>query len=193
MKHEVHAAEPVDFELDIPDIESFPMDQWEGQTITMLPGAYQVGWSLMSERKGKYKGCRIRTYRLDFANESPEPFDGITGKMTVHTRRSKGSLRSMIDMKVDTNEDGKFSKKEIMLSSSREGYKVKDQITDYVSFDYEVALSLRQLESTGKILFEWNEIRYGAPMIEFDNQGEGEKNNFEAYFADPYADEFIVC
>ena len=80
-----------------------------------------------------------------------------------------------------------------MLLSSREGYQVIDQITDYVSSDYEDALSLRQLESTGKILFEWNEIRYGAPMIEFDNQGEGEKNNFEAYFADPYADELIVC
>ena len=113
--------------------------------------------------------------------------------MNVHTRRSKGSLRSMIDMKVDTNEDGKFSKKEIMLSSSREGYKVKDQITDYVSSDYEDALSLRQLESTGKILFEWNEIRYVAPMIEFDNHGEGKKNNFEAYFSDPYAEKLVVC
>ena len=56
-----------------------------------------------------------------------------------------------------------------MLSSSREGYKVKDQITDYVLIMK--LLVLRQLESTGKILFEWNEIRYGAPMIEFDNQG----------------------
>ena len=74
MKHEVHAAEPVDFELDIPDIEHFPLDRWEGQTINMVPGAYQVGWTLMSERKGKYKGCRIRTYRLDFADESPEAF-----------------------------------------------------------------------------------------------------------------------
>ena len=99
----------------------------------------------------------------------------------------------MIDMKVDTNEDGKFSKKEIMLSSSREGYKVKDQITDYVSSDYEDALSLRQLESTGKILFELNEIRYVAPMIEFDNHGEGKKNNFEAYFSDPYAEKLVVC
>ena len=40
MKHEVHAAEPVDFELDIPDIEHFPLDRWEGQTINMVPGAY---------------------------------------------------------------------------------------------------------------------------------------------------------
>ena len=63
-----------------------------------------------------------------------------------------------------------------------------DQITDYVSSDYEDALSLRQLESTGKILFEWSEIRYGAPMIVFDNQGEGKRNSFEAYFFDRYAE-----
>ena len=113
--------------------------------------------------------------------------------MTVHSRRSKSSLRSAIDMKVDANGDGKYSKKETMLSSSLEGYKVKDQITDYVSYDLEVALSLRKLEPTGTIRFEWGEYQYGAPKIEFDRQGDGKQNSFEAYFSEPYAEELIVC
>jgi hypothetical protein len=81
----------------------------------------------------------------------------------------------------------------MMLSSSREGYKVKDQITDYVSSDYVEAQSLRQLKPSGKLLFEWEEYRYAAPVIQFDNQGKGLNNIFEGYFADPLAEEMIVC
>ncbi|WP_156097983.1 hypothetical protein [Synechococcus sp. KORDI-100] len=189
--------EPADLAMDesepLPE-EPIPLlEEWEGQTITMASGDYEVDWTLASVRKGKYKGCRIRTYRLDFASDNPEPFDGITEEMTVHSRRSKSSLRSTIDLKVDANGDGKYSKKENMLSSSLEGYKVKDQITDYVSYDFEVALSLRKLEPTGKIRFEWGEYQYGAPKIEFDSQGDGKQNSFNAYFSDPHAEELIVC
>lgn len=199
MKHQDHSNEPADLAMDValpeelPEEPMIPLDVWEGQTITMASGDYEVDWTLASVRKGKYKGCRIRTYRLDFSSDNPEPFDGITGEMTVHSRRSKSSLRSAIDMKVDANGDGKYSKKETMLSSSLEGYKVKDQITDYVSYDFEVALSLRKLEPTGTIRFEWGEYQYGAPKIEFDSQGDGKQNSFEAYFSDPYAEELIVC
>ena len=199
MKHQDHSNEPADLAMDValpeelPEEPMIPLDVWEGQTITMASGVYGVDWTLASVRKGKYKGCRIRTYRLDFASDNPEPFDGITGEMTVHSRRSKSSLRSAIDMKVDANGDGKYSKKETMLSSSLEGYKVKDQITDYVSYDFEVALSLRKLEPTGTIRFEWGEYQYGAPKIEFDSQGDGKQNSFETYFSDPYAEELIVC
>ncbi|AII43467.1 hypothetical protein KR100_08845 [Synechococcus sp. KORDI-100] len=197
MKHRDHLNEPADLAMDesepLPE-EPIPLlEEWEGQTITMASGDYEVDWTLASVRKGKYKGCRIRTYRLDFASDNPEPFDGITEEMTVHSRRSKSSLRSTIDLKVDANGDGKYSKKENMLSSSLEGYKVKDQITDYVSYDFEVALSLRKLEPTGKIRFEWGEYQYGAPKIEFDSQGDGKQNSFNAYFSDPHAEELIVC
>ena len=179
--------------MDLPDIEPMPLDTWEGQAITMVQGDYSAVWSLISDRKGRFKGCRIRTYQFDFSDESPEPFDGITGEMTVHSRRSKGSLRSAIEMKVDLNDDGRFSKKEMMLSSSREGYKIKDQITDYVSSDYEEAQSLRQLKSKGRLIFQWEEYRYAAPVIQFDSQGKGAKDIFEGYFADPFAEEMIVC
>ena len=179
--------------MDMPEIEPMPLDTWEGQEVTVNPGNYSADWTLTSEKKGRYKGCRIRTYQVDFSDTCPEPFDGITGEMTVHTRRSKGSLRSMIELRVDLDDDGRLSKKERMLSSNREGYKVKDKITDYVSSDYEDAQSLRQLTPTGKMSFEWAEYRYVAPGIQFDNQGEGRKNVFEGYFSDPYAEDFIVC
>ncbi|WP_232200022.1 hypothetical protein [Synechococcus sp. CC9616] len=188
-----HSEVAHDVAMDLPDIEPMPLDHWEGQAITMVQGGYSADWSLISDRKGRYKGCRIRTYQFDFSDESPEPFDGITGEMTVHSRRSKGSLRSTIEMKVDLNDDGRFSKKEMMLSSSREGYKVKDQITDYVSSDYVEAQSLRQLTPNGKLIFQWEEYRYAAPVIQFDNQGKGTHNIFEGYFSDPYAEEMIVC
>ena len=115
MMHRDHSNEPADLAMDVSEPlpeEPIPLlEEWEGQTITMASGDYEVDWTLASERKGKYKGCRIRTYRLDFASNNPEPFDGITGEMTVHSRRSKSSLRSTIDLKVDANGDGKYSKK----------------------------------------------------------------------------------
>ena len=188
-----HSEAAHEVAMDVPEIEPMPLDHWEGQAITMVQGDYSADWSLISDRKGRYKGCRIRTYQVDFSDESPEPFDGMTGEMMVHSRRSKGSLRSTIEMKVDLNDDGRFSKKEMMLSSSREGYKVKDQITDYVSSDYEEAQSLRQLTPSGKLIFQWEEYRYAAPVIQFDSQGKGPNNIFEGYFADPFAEEMIVC
>ena len=188
-----HSDHGLDAAMDIPDIEPMPLDTWEGQAITMSPGSYSAEWTLISERKGRYKGCRIRTYQFDFSEESPEPFDGLIGEMTIHTRRSKSSLRSMIKMKVDLDNDGRFSKKEMMLMSNREGYKIKDQITDYISVDYEDAQALRQLAPNGRLEFQWEEYRYSAPVIQFDNQGKGSDNVFKGYFDDPFSEEMIIC
>ena len=176
-----------------PEIEVLPLDRWEGQTVSMVKGSYSAAWSLQSTKRGKYKGCRIRRYDFEFDANSPEEFQGVTGRIKIHSRRSGSSLRSMIEMVVDMNGDGVYSDDEIMLASSREGYKVKDGITDFTSSDYDDALALRRLEPKGKLSFEWTNYSYAAPMIHFDNEGKGNKNNFEGFFADPLAEELIVC
>jgi len=197
MNHSTEESSALDVETSMdmasPEIEPLPLDRWEGQTLSMDQGSYSAGWSLQSTKPGKHKGCRIRRYEFEFGDDSPNDFQGITGRIKIHSRRSGDSLRSMIEIHADMNGNGKYSEDEIMLASAREGYKVKDGITDYTSSDYDDALALRRLKPSGKLSFEWTNYAYSAPTIDFDNEGKGNRNIFEAFFADPFAEELIVC
>jgi len=197
MNHSTEESSALDVETSMdmasPEIEPLPLDRWEGQTLSMDQGSYSAGWSLQSTKPGKHKGCRIRLYEFEFDGDSPNDFQGITGRIKIHSRRSGDSLRSMIEIHADMNGNGKYSEDEIMLASAREGYKVKDGITDYTSSDYDDALALRRLKPSGKLSFESTNYAYSAPTIDFDNEGKGNRNIFEAFFADPLAEELIVC
>ncbi len=197
MNHSTEESSALDVETSMdmasPEIEVLPLDRWEGQTLSMDKGSYGAAWSLQSTKPGKHKGCRIRRYEFEFDDDSPNDFQGITGRIKIHSRRSGDSLRSMIEIHADMDGDGEYSEDEIMLASAREGYKVKDGITDYTSSDYDDALALRRLKPSGKLSFEWTNYAYSAPTIDFDNEGKVNNNIFEGFFADPFAEELIVC
>ena len=119
----------------------------------------------------------------------------IKGEFTVHSRKSGAIIRSRIDILVDQNGNGKYEDTEILLSSDKEGYKVRDAITDYETYDFKDALNLRQLKRTGELSFDTSNISssYGASDIKFKNTGKNRSHEFSVNFMDYGNEELIVC
>ena len=188
----------------MPDMEPLPLpeevlgprtEKWEGQTLDLKPGIYKASWVFENKEKGKYKGCKIHTYKLRFSKGSDKSMAGIKGEFTIHSRKSGASIRSKIDILVDQNGNGKYEDNEILLSSGKEGYKVRDAITDYETYDFKDALNLRQLKKTGELSFDTSNISssYGASDINFENAGKNRSNEFSINFLDYGNEELIVC
>ena len=206
MKHNHinHKAIRTNPDLDVPDIEPLPYpeevivprtENWEGQTLDLRPGIYEASWVFKNKEKGKYKGCKIHTYEFSFSKRSEKSMAGIKGEFTVHSRKSGASIRSKIDILVDQNGNGKYEDNEILISSGKEGYRVRDAITDYTTYDFEDALNLRQLKRAGELSFDTSNIysSYGASDINFKNIGKNRNNEFSINFIDYGYEELIVC
>ena len=202
--HNNHAAIRTNPDVDVPDIEPLPMpeealaprtEKWEGQTLDLKPGIYKASWVFKNKEKGKYKGCKIHTYKFTFSKGTEKSMEGIKGEFTVHSRKSGASIRSKIDILVDQNENGKYEDNEILLSSGKEGYKVRDAITHYETYAFKDALHLRQLRRTGELSFDTSNISssYGASDINFKNSGKNQGNEFSINFIDYGNEELIVC
>ena len=58
---------------------------------------------------------------------------GLTGEFTIHSRQSRESIRTKIDTVIDQDGDGKFGDDEVLLSSGKEGYRVRNAIADFTS------------------------------------------------------------
>ena len=202
--HNNHEAIRTNPDLDVPDIEPLPMpeealaprtEKWEGQTLDLKPGIYKASWVFKNKEKGKYKGCKIHTYEFTFSKRSEKSMAGMKGEFTVHSRKSGASIRSKIDILVDQNGNGKYEDNEILISSGKEGYRVRDAITDYTTYDFEDALNLRQLKRAGELSFDTSNISssYGASDINFKNIGKNRSNEFSINFIDYGNEELIVC
>ena len=179
-------------------------DIWEGQNLDLKPGSYQASWILKNKEKGKYKGCKIHTYEFTFSKGSPKSMAGNNGEFTIHSRKSGASIRSKIEVFVDQNGDGEYEDSEIMLSSGKEGYKIRDAITDYTTLEFEDALNLRKLQKSGVFTFDTSNASssYYAPDIIFKNlsrdkdkqtSDSNQDNEFAINFIDYSMDEFVVC
>ena len=202
--HNNHEAIGTNPDMDVPDIEPLPLpvevlgprtEKWEGQTLDLMPGIYKASWVFKNKEKGKYKGCKIHTYEFSFSKRSEKSMAGIKGEFTVHSRKSGASIRSKIDILVDQNGNGKYEDNEILISSGKEGYRVRDAITDYTTYDFEDALNLRQLKRAGELSFDTSNIysSYGASDINFKNTGKNRNNEFSINFIDYGYEELIVC
>ena len=202
--HNEHEAISTNPDMDVPDIEPLPIpedalgprtEKWEGQTLDLKPGIYKASWTFKNKEKGKYKGCKIHTYEFSFSKRSEKSLAGIKGEFTIHSRKSGASIRSKIDILVDQNGNGKYEDNEILLSSGKEGYRVRDAITDYTTYDFEDALNLRKLKRTGELSFDTSNISssYGASDIDFKNIGKSRDNEFSIGFIDYGGEELIVC
>ena len=171
--------------------------QWEGQSLELKTGDYVAEWSLTDQRKGTFKGCRIRTYRFVFTDDSHESVQGLVGEFTIHSRRSKGSISSKVDMLVDADSDGIFAKNEALLSSVVSGFKVNDEITDYASPGWHVSHSLRRLSKAGQLSFQIDNDALLARPFQFQQSGDGNEGSFEAFGASSNITELvptgIVC
>ena len=202
--HNNHEAIRTNPDMDVPDIEPLPLpeealgprsEKWEGQTLDLRPGSYKASWAFKNKEKGKYKGCKIHTYEFTFSKGSEKSLAGIKGEFTIHSRKSGTSIRTKIDILVDQNDNGKYEDGEILLSSGKEGYRVRDAITDYTTYDFEDALNLRKLRRTGKLSFDTSNISstYGASDIDFKNTGKNRDNEFSVSFIDYGGEELIIC
>ena len=202
--HNNHEAIGTNPDMDVPDIEPLPLpvevlgprtEKWEGQTLDLMPGIYKASWVFKSKEKGKYKGCKIHTYEFTFSKRNDNPMAGIKGELTIHSRKSGASIRSRIDILVDQNGNGSYEDNETLLSSGKEGYKVRDAITDYETYDFEDALNLRKLKRNGELSFDTSNpssTNY-APDINFKNIGKNRDNEFSVGFLDYGGEELIVC
>lgn len=211
--HDINRTTRANPDADMPDIEPLPAPEiipaphtgkWEGQTLDVLPGTYKASWILKSKEKGKYKGCKIRTYEFTFSKKSEKSMEGMNGEFTIHSRKSGASIRSKIDISVDQNNDGKYTSDEVLISSGKEGYRIRDAITDYTTYEFKDALNLRQLQKSGVFTFEISNISssYYAPDIIFKNLSHNKNNmtsdsshgnEFTINFIDYSMEEFIVC
>ena len=202
--HNNHEAIRTNPDMDVPDIEPLPVpeealgpraEKWEGQTLDLKPGIYKASWAFKNKEKGKYKGCKILTYEFTFSKGSENSLAGIKGEFTIHSRKSGASIRSKIDILVDQNGNGTYEDNEILLSSGKEGYRVRDAITDYTTYDFEDALNLRKLKRNGELSFDTSNISstYGASDIDFKNMGKNRDNEFSVGFIDYGAEELIIC
>ena len=204
VNHNKHRSTGTNSDLDVPDIEPLPFpeevlgphtEKWEGQTLDLMPGVYKASWVFKFKEKGKYKGCKIHTYGFTFSKGSEKSMTGIKGELTIHSRKSGGSIRSRIDILVDQNGNGSYEGNETLLSSGKEGYKVRDAITDYETYDFQDALNLRQLKRTGELSFDTSNpssTNY-APDINFKNIGKDRSNEFSVEFMDYGNEDLIVC
>ena len=202
--HNNHEAIRTNPDMDVPDIEPLPIpeealgprtEKWEGQTLDLKPGNYKASWAFKNKEKGKYKGCKIHTYEFTFSKRSEKSLAGIKGEFTIHSRKSGTSIRTKIDIVVDQNDNGKYEDSEILLSSGKEGYRIRDAITDYTTYDFEDALNLRKLRRTGELSFDTSNISstYGASDIDFKNTGKNRDNEFSVSFIDYGGEELIIC
>ena len=197
MKHEHnnHEAIQTNRAMEMPDMEPLPIpeevlgprtEKWEGQTLDLRPGIYKASWVFKNKNKGKYKGCKIHEYKFTFSKSSEKSMAGIKGKFTIHSRKSGASIRSKIDILVDQNGNRKYEGNEILLSSGKEGYKVRDAITDHQTYDFNDALNLRNLKKTGELSFDTSNVSssYGASDIHFKNKGKKQSDEFSINFLD---------
>lgn len=170
-------------------------DKWDGQILDLKPGTYKASWQFKKKEKGKYKGCKIRTYEFIFSKDSEKSMTGINGEFTIHSRKSGSSIRTKIDIFVDQNGDGEYSDDEVLVSSGKEGYRVRDAITDHTTSEFRDALDLRRIEKSGQLTFDNSLISssYYAPDINFKNFDQKQVNEFSVNFTDYNNEDIIVC
>ena len=185
-----------DMELDAIDYPS--SGPWDGQVIDLNPGAYKANWEFKKKEKGKYKGCKIRTYGFTFTKDSEKSMAGLSGEFTIHSRVSGESIRTKIDAAVDQDGDGKFGDDEVLLSSGKEGYRVRNSITDFTSEHFVDALNLRQIKKSGQLSFDVEPIansfyEFIGGDIFFKNSSQKKDSEFAVNFFTHHIDDFIVC
>ena len=211
--HSNHETIRTNPDMEMADMEplAFPEDaltpltyEWDGQTLDLKPGIYKASWIFKNKEKGKYKGCKIHTYAFTFSEDSEPSMAGISGELTIHSRKSGASIRSQIDILVDQNGDGEYGGREILLSSGKEGYRVRDAITDYTTHEFKDALNLRRIKKSGELSFDTSNTSSSvyAPEINFKNLSQNkdlastkgsQDNEFLINFIDYGMEEMIVC
>ena len=198
MMKKTHDAVHADPDMELDAIDYPPSGPWEGQVLDLKPGAYRAKWIFEKKEKGKYKGCKIRTYGFTFSKDSETSIAGLTGEFTIHSRQSGESIRTKIDIVVDQDGDGKFGDDEVLLSSGKEGYRVRNAITDYTSEQYVDALNLRQIKKSGQLSFDIEPVT--EPLYEliggniyFKNFNHKKDNEFVVNFSTHHLEDFTVC
>ena len=190
MPEEMIEPEPMAIPLDAVD----PSGDWQGQQIELETGEYIGKWTFLSKEKGKYKGCKIRTYSFNLKREGSPSSENLNGEFTVHSRKSGKSIRTRVDFLLDMNDDGNYDETETMISDTKEGFRVKDALTNYTSFDYKDSLSLRKITNNGSFSFEIEEYSYSAPILTFNTQRSGQDNSFDISFRSDFNyEDLVVC
>ena len=172
-----------------------PSADWQGQQIELDQGEYIGQWKFDRKEKGKYKGCKIRTYRFELTKDGDSKNKNLKGEFTVHSRKSGKSIRTQIDFWLDMNRNNVYEDDEVMISVAKDGFRVKDALTDYTSDDYKDAVNLRRIEGKGAFQFEIQEYKFRAPMLTFESQKTGQKDSsFEIDFGSTYNyEDLVVC
>ena len=123
---------------------------------------------------------------------------GLSGEFTIHSRVSGESIRTKIDAVVDQDGDGKFGDDEVLLSSGKEGYRVRNAITDFTSEHFVDALNLRQIKKSGQLSFVVEPVtdslnsRIGGDLT-FRNDNQRKNDEFAVNFSTHRIEDFIVC
>jgi hypothetical protein len=120
-------------------------------------GKYKAEWTLDSEEAIGKKGMIKSSYDFEFTNKNC-PWRGKTGRMvTKTTHRQHDDLArteyAEVDLRVDINGDGKFSKSESIFKREVRGHKISDNLIDYESTNFDTARSLRKLANEGSLEF----------------------------------------
>lgn len=172
-----------------------PSTDWQGQQIELDEGEYIGQWKFDRKEKGKYKGCKIRTYRFDLTKDGATKNENLKGEFTVHSRKSGKSIRTQVDFWLDMNRNDVYEDDEVMISVAKDGFRVKDALTDYTSDDYNDALNLRKIEGRGAFQFQIEEYLFRAPRLTFESQkSDREDSSFEIDFGSAYNyEDLIVC
>ena len=172
-----------------------PSADWQGQQIELEEGSYIGQWKFDRKEKGKYKGCKIRTYRFELIKDGETKNEKHKGEFTVHSRKSGKSIRTKIDFWLDMNENNVYEENEVMISVAKDGFRVKDALTDYTSEDYKDAVNLRRLGGNGVFQFEIEEYKFRAPILTFESQTSRQKeSSFETDFGSTYNyEDLVVC
>ena len=153
-------------------------EAWAGQRVKLRKGRYLASFELVNTREQNGKGCKKMDYDFTFSRRSAKPLKGLGGRFTIQTIRDGKSIRSNLKMHVDLNGDGTYKKKERLVKATKEGFKIKDSITTYLSDDFQAAKDLGSLGESGYLSFDIKPYQWSAPNIRFDEFSNGRMKNF---------------
>ena len=150
---------------------------WAGQKLKLKKGTYIASFEKVKEKENIENRSVNTTFDLIFSKGTSKRLKGLNGRFTIKSKRDGMSIRTNFKLHVDLNGDGEYTKDERLVKTTKEGFKIKDSITDYASDNYRSAEKLSSLSESGYLSFEFAN-RWDAPPIRFDELSEGKIDSF---------------
>ena len=150
---------------------------WAGQKLKLKKGTYIASFEKVKEKENIENRSVNTAFDLIFSNGTSKRLKGLNGRFTIKSKRDGMSIRTNFKLHVDLNGDGEYTKDERLVKTTKEGFKIKDSITDYTSDNYRSAEKLSSLSESGYLSFEFAN-RWDAPPIRFDELSEGKIDSF---------------